>query len=212
MRGYAQVKRPVKLLCWPTFGMRTSVWRLQIVPAFGLFGSVGLAAVAWWLYGAGWLGYDAGFGLVGGQALTHGDWPARGAAYPPLPTGHPLVYLGTVPLALLGNEGVALFQAIVFLGFGAIGVASFEIGRRLFNVYVGAAFSFVLLTRPSLIALLHEGSTDLVFLAVLLCAGARLIASPTRPGVVMALIATAGLLRPEAWVFAGLYLLAGWTR
>jgi hypothetical protein len=66
-------------------------------------------------------------------------------------------------------------------------------------LFVGSSFAFLLYAARAYV--------DVPFLAIVLWAAALEARSPRRGRAVMALLAVAGLLRPEAWVLAGAYWL-----
>src|SRR5204863_260671 len=81
-----------------------------------------------------------------------------------------------------------------------------------FSVADGPAVAAAAFTGSSFALLLYavRAYVDVPFLALVLWAGALEAARPRRGPLVMGLLALAGLLRPEAWVLAGLYWL--WCR
>ncbi len=101
---------------------------------------------------------------------------------------------------------------------------AFALGRELFSPWAGVVAALVVLTRPAmerdaLLAYQDVPFAALVVGAVLLEARARRrttltpsASSGTGGTPVLALLAVAGLLRPEAWVLAGLYALWLWPR
>jgi hypothetical protein len=96
---------------------------------------------------------------------------------------------------------------LVLLSFGALVWLSYVLGARLFNPWVGVVTALVVVTRPALLRDALLGYQDLWFMclvigAVILEAGRRRRGLP-----VLVLLAVAGLIRPEAWVLAGLYWL-----
>ena len=65
----------------------------------------------------------------------------------------------------------------------------------------------MLATRPSLVNEAQYGSSDLWFLALLATALLVEVRTPRRREVVLSLMAVAGLIRTEAWVLSGAYVL-----
>jgi hypothetical protein len=88
--------------------------------------------------------------------------------------------------------------------------ATFRLGTRVFGRWPGAAAALFVGTSTSLLLYAARGYVDVPFLALVLWAAALEAARPRRGRLVMALLALAGLLRPEAWVLAGAYWL--WCR
>ena len=87
---------------------------------------------------------------------------------------------------------------------------TYRLGAELFHPWVGVVAALVVLTRPAMERDALIGYQDMPF-AVLVIGAVLLEARRPRRGVaVLALLALAGLLRPEAWVLAGLYWLYLW--
>lgn len=163
--------------------------------------------------GVGFANYDTLYALTWGRQLAHGQDPQY--AIPIAPTPHPLMEaLGvlTGPLGPHPAEQVAVWVGYVALA--ACGYLIYRIGATWFNRPAGLIAAAILLTRTPILSYGARAYIDLPFLALML--GALLIESRrARAGApVLALLALAGLLRPEAWVFAGGYwlYLALWGR
>ena len=87
--------------------------------------------------------------------------------------------------------------------------STYRLGAELFSPWVGVVAALVVLTRPAIERDALIGYQDMPFAALVSARccwrrGARGAASPC------SLLALAGLLRPEAWVLAGLYWLYLW--
>ncbi len=93
------------------------------------------------------------------------------------------------------------------LSLAALTAGSYALGRTLFGrwpgllgaLFVGSSFAFLLYAVRAFV--------DVPFLALVVWAAALEAARPRRGLAPMVLLAIAGLLRPEAWVLAGLYWL-----
>ncbi len=171
------------------------------VAAFALLTVV---AVAVWALVRTYPNYDAYYHLDWGRELLHGHKPTFGAYK--APTEHPL-YLG-ISAVLAGVFGDHADRALVLLGvlsMVALVWAVFRTGRAVFGTWQGAVAA--LLTGSSFALLLYvaRAYVDMPFLAVVLWAAALEAERPRRGAPVMALLAVAGLLRPEAWLLAGAY-------
>jgi len=169
-----------------------------------------LSVVIRLVYGRGWEHYDAIYSLIWGGELAGGHKPPDIGALAS-PTEHPLAnFVGMLLSPLRFAHQLALLELISVVSLAAIGYFAFRLGQTLFNVAVGAAFALILLTAPFLVSQTLESSSDVPFLALVLAAVA-LEAQRTRRGwQVMALLALAGLLRPEAWLLAAAYWLWLW--
>jgi hypothetical protein len=156
--------------------------------------------------GVGFANYDTLYALVWGQQLARGETPQYGI--PVAPTPHPLVEALGFVLAPLGPHAAS--QTVVALGFlalAACGWAVYRLGSLWFNRAAGAVAALLLMTRVGILSYGVRAYVDVPYLLLVLCA---LIVETNRRragALVLALLAIAGLLRPEAWVFAGLYWL-----
>jgi hypothetical protein len=173
----------------------------------GIVAVPAIALAAWLAYGSGFVDYDAVYALVWGDDLAHGHRP------PDLdsrhsPTSHPLATLLSVPLSQLGSGALGVLQAASLLSFGALGWAAYRLGERTFGRPTGALFAAILLTRPLLVKQALSANVDVPFVALVLGAAAMEAGRPRRGWPVLALLAVAGLLRPEAWLLAVAY--AAW--
>ncbi len=154
--------------------------------------------------GVGFANYDTLYALVWGQQAARGETPQYGI--PVAPTPHPLVEaLGfvTAPLGPRAMERVAV--ALGFLALSACGWAVYRLGALWFNRPTGALAAVVLLTRVETLSYGVRAYVDLPYLALVLGALVVETRRPRAGAPVLALLALAGLLRPEAWVFSGVY-------
>lgn len=167
--------------------------------------SLALAVAATLVYGRGYLGFDAGWAMLWGDQLAAGQLPdfhATGA-----PTPHPLANVAAALLSPLGDAAGPVFVALGALSFGLLTVASYLLGSRLFGRLAGVLFAAIVFTRAELVALQGEAPIDVPFLAFVVLGAALEAERPRRGGAVLALLGLAGLLRPEAWLFAAAYAL-----
>jgi hypothetical protein len=156
--------------------------------------------------GVAFANYDTLYALVWGQQLSSGEDPQY--AIPIAPTPHPLVEaLGAVlgPLGPRTATDVTLWLA--YLALSTCGYLVYRLGTQWFNRPAGLVAALVLLTRTPILSYGSRAYIDIPFVALML--GAMLMESRrARAGApVLLLLAFAGLLRPEAWVFSGLYWL-----
>jgi hypothetical protein len=150
--------------------------------------------------------YDPYANLVWGSALAHGDIPD--VQEPLAPTPHPLMIAAGALLSPFGTAGEHIYSIVILLAFAALLVASFRIGRATLGTgpaYAGAALTAV---SPALAVLVVGAGTDVPFLALVAWALSIEVIAPGRhPHRVLVLLTLAGLLRPEAWLLAGAFLL-----
>src|SRR5712664_3587576 len=173
--------------------------RVRVVLAVGA-GAVALRLIS----GVGFANYDTLYALAWGGQLSRGELPAYDV--PIAPTPHPLIEALGVVLSPLGPPAVAdVTVALGFLALAACGWVVYALGSRWFGRAAGALAALVLLTRVPILSYGVRAYVDLPYMLLLLSA---LLVESRRPraGVpVLALLALAGLLRPEAWAFSALY-------
>ncbi len=186
-------------------GLRTDVGSLPVrlaTPLAIVAGAVLLRVIS----GVGFANYDTLYALVWGQQLTRGETPQYGI--PIAPTPHPLVEaLGVVAAPLGPHAASQITVALGFLALSACGWAVYRLGALWFNRPAGAVAALLLLTREPILSYGVRAYVDVPYLLLVLSA---LIVETRRRRAgapVLALLALAGLLRPEAWVFSGLYWL-----
>lgn len=163
------------------------------------------------LCGVGFANYDTLYALAWGGQLARGEVPAYGVKIAPTP--HPLVeLLGVVltPLSARTIENVVV--ALGFLALAGCGWVIYRLGREWLGKASGAFAALILLTRVPLLSYGTRAYIDVPYLLLVLCA--LLVETRRRRAgtPVLVLLALAGLLRPEAWVFSALYwvYLTGW--
>lgn len=165
-------------------------------------GLIALAIYAF--FGHAFPNYDSVYALVWGDDLASGRSPDYEA--PLAPTPHPLAIFAGVLLSPLGS-GLAegLYLALVLLGFGALVVGLFRLGSESFATAVGVLGAAIFLTRVPPLNFGIRGYVDLPTVALIVWAAVLEARRPRRGVPVLVLIGLAGLLRPEAWLFAAAY-------
>jgi hypothetical protein len=165
--------------------------------------SAALAAIVWLVAApARFLNYDTEYALLWGHDLVHGRTPDYDVPFAPTP--HPLATL----VGMLGSE--TIFEVLAFLALGILGWLVFALGRAWFNTATGVLAALIVLTREPVLSYGVRAYVDIPYICLLL--GALLIETRrSRAGTpVLVLLALAGLLRPEAWLFAGAYAVWLW--
>jgi hypothetical protein len=164
-----------------------------------------VTAVLLVVFPVGFPNYDTIYALVWGRELAHGVSPDYGAALPPTP--HPLADLLGLIATPLGNGAVTLTMVVAYASLGLIGYLVYRLGSLWFDRWIGAVAAAIVLTRAPYLSNGLRAYVDLPYIA--LCLGALAIESkrPRAGWPVLALLVPAGLLRPEAWLFAGAYWL-----
>ncbi len=160
------------------------------------------AMVGFFLYPT-YSNYDSLYSLLWGRELLDGSLPSFDAYR--APTQHPLWVVICVPLAALGLPGDRVLLAICVLSFVAMVAGMYRLGKASFGWVVGLVAALLVLSRLDFPFLAARGYVDVPYLALILWAAALEAQRGKRGGIVWVLLTLAGLLRPEAWLLAGLY-------
>jgi len=165
----------------------------------------GVTAALLLVFPYGFPNYDTIYALVWGRELAHLESPDYGAALPPTP--HPLTDLIGLVSTPLGDGAITVTMIVAYLSLALIGFFVYRLGAIWFDRWIGAVAAVIVLTRAPFLSNGLRAYIDLPYIA--LCLGALLIeAKKPRAGwPVLALLALASLLRPEAWLFAIAYWL-----
>jgi hypothetical protein len=166
---------------------------------------VGVAVALRVVFNTTYLNYDARYALLWARDIVRGHTPDYTARFAPTP--HPLSTAWSLLAYPFGQSGDQLIVWGTLLAFGVVVYLAYRLGAELFSPAVGVVTALIVLTRPALDRDVALGYQDVPF-AALIVGAALLEAQRRRRGApVLALLAVAGLLRPEAWVLAGLYWL-----
>ncbi|HEX5713711.1 MAG TPA: hypothetical protein VFX85_10395 [Solirubrobacterales bacterium] len=178
---------------------RVSSW---LVPAAWV---AAVTAALLLLFPVGFPNYDTIYALVWGRELAHGLSPDTGSALPPTP--HPLTELLGLVTTPLGGGAITVTMVVAYAVLGLIGFFVYRLGAIWFDRWVGGVAAAIVLTRAPFLSNGLRAYIDLPYIA--LCLAALLVEAkrPRAGWPVLVLLALAGLLRPEAWLFAGVYWL-----
>lgn len=151
------------------------------------------------------LSVDARYSLAWGAELMRGHVPDLAA--PELTTPHPLPILVAALMAPLGPEAASdAYALLMVMSFGLLLYAAFRVSRGLGGLAAGTIAVLLIATRPRVDFFAAHGFVDVPFTALVLLAAAAGAQAPRRnAGRALALLAVAGLLRPEAWGLSLLY-------
>jgi hypothetical protein len=171
--------------------------------------TLALGLVAWALAARGLVNYDTLYALVWGRDLTHGTLPDYDIALAPTP--HPLATLAGAILSVLGAKG-AIDATIVFafVWLGALAYVTYRLGEAWINKAAGVLAAAIILTRRPVLDFGARAYVDLPYLVLLLGALLTETRKPRAGAPVLGMLAIAGLIRPEAWLFSAAYVL--WLR
>jgi hypothetical protein len=187
----------------PRPSSRAAGWRARLAAPLAVLLGAALLRV---LGGVGFANYDTLYALAWGGQLARGETPAYWT--PIAPTPHPLVEAVGLVLYPLGASAVrAVTVALGFLALAGCAWVVYALGARWFGRAAGALAAAIFITR---VPVLSDGVRAYIDLPYLLFLLAALLVESRRPRAgapVLGLLALAGLLRPEAWAFSGLYWL-----
>jgi hypothetical protein len=149
--------------------------------------------------------YDSFYALLWGRDLLHAHLPDfrvyRG------PTEHPLAIAFGMLCSIFGEGGARLMVLGSIASFIALVAGLYRLGRLCFGPVVGVVAGLLVLSRFFLENLAAQGYLDISYVALIVWAVVLEVERPRRGTPVLATLAAAGLLRPDAWVLAGVYWL-----
>ncbi len=177
-------------------------WAARLAP--GAITAVAVAALLDVVYGPWYLNYDARYALLWARDIAHGFTPEYTADFAPTP--HPLQTAFGLLALPFGAASDDVLTWAVLLSFGALVYLTYALGRQLFSPWVGVVAALVVLTRPALQRDALIAYQDVPFAALVVAAVLLEARKPRRGAAVLVVLAVAGLLRPEAWVLSGLYV------
>jgi hypothetical protein len=193
--------------------------RLRAVPeavwARGAFALVCVAAAIGALVYPTYPIYDSDYALLWGREALHLQ-PLSFQVYR-APTEHPLSIAFGALLSPLGQHAERVMILATIASFLAIVAGIYRLGRVVFTPLVGAIAAALLLSRFNLSFLAVRGYVDIPYMAAVIWAAALEAQHPRRGTPVFLLLLAAELMRPDAWLIAGLYFLwcagpASWRR
>ena len=149
--------------------------------------------------------YDTYYTLIWGKEL--GNWQLPDYDVFRTPTPHPLSTLvawGMAPFGTASDRILVLASLFGLLGFY---IVTFVFCERLLGRTIALLAVAVMLTRTDMQLLALRAMFDLPFYLMVFGAALLELRRPRCGWPVLALLALAGLLRPEAWLLAGVYWL-----
>jgi hypothetical protein len=164
--------------------------------------AVALAALVALVFGGhAFVNYDTAYALLWARDLGAGRLPDLEIELAPTP--HPLANVLGIGASAHAAELAVLFSV------GVCAVLVFALARRWSGPVAGVVAAALFLTREPVLSFGLRAYVDLPYLALVL--GALLAVVDRRsPRLVLGLLALAGLLRPEAWLFGVAYV--AWRR
>ena len=149
--------------------------------------------------------YDSYYSLLWGREVLDLQTPTFEGFR--VPTEHPLAIAAGAVLSLFGEVGDRLWIAVIFASFLWLIWGVYRLGQVAFTPLVGGIAAVLVLTRFDFGFLAARGYIDIPYMALVMWAAVLEARTPRRGAPVLVLLALAGMLRPEAWVLAGLYWL-----
>ena len=149
--------------------------------------------------------YDSIYSLLWGREILDLSTPTFDAFR--APTQHPLSNIVGAVLSLFGTSGDRIWIALCIASLIVLLVGLYRLGRDLFSPVVGALAALLLASRLDFAFLAARGYIDTAFLAFVVWAAVLEVQRPRRGLAPLILLSLAGLLRPEAWLLAGIYYL-----
>jgi hypothetical protein len=150
--------------------------------------------------------YDYAFVLASAQDVLEGRSTGYGVAvFSPVP--HPLSLLLALVAVPFGDGAFAIFAVLGLAALGLLCWALVRIGALLGSWPAGLLAAALVFTSPPIFELAARNPGDVGVAALVAAAVAAELARPRRGAPVLVLLGLAGLLRPEAWLLAGLYWL-----
>jgi hypothetical protein len=149
--------------------------------------------------------YDSYYSLLWGREVL--DLQAPFFEGFRVPTEHPLAIAAGALLSLLGEVGDRVWVGMTLATYLWLVWGIYRLGRVAFTPLIGALAALLLLTRFDFAFLAARGYIDVPYMALVVWAAVLEVTRPRRGWPVFLLLGLAGLLRPEAWILAGLYFL-----
>ena len=154
--------------------------------------------------------YDSYYSLLWGREVL--DLEVPGFEGFRVPTEHPLAIAAGAVLSLFGEAGDRMFIAVILASFLWLIWGVYRLGRASFTPLIGGVAAALVATRFDFGFLAARGYIDIPYMALVVWAAVLEADRPRRGVPVFVVLALAGMLRPEAWVLAGLYWLwMSWT-
>src|SRR3989440_1713608 len=178
-------------------------WARRALPDVLAAAAVALLILAW--FGHAFLNYDTFYALLWGDDLVHGRTPQYEVPFAPTP--HPLATVVGAGASLVGDAGEGVMLGVVLFAIGWLVVGIPRLGREAFAWPVGLLGAAIFATRVPPLNYGIRGYVDLPAIALIVWAAVLEVRRPRRGWPVLLLLALAGLLRPEAWLFIAVYWL-----
>jgi hypothetical protein len=172
---------------------------------YALTAAGALAVLAVFLVYRTYPNYDTYYTLVWGKELA--NWQLPDYEVFRTPTPHPLAtFVGWV-MAPFGAASDRILVLASLFGLLAFYVVTFVFTERLLGRWIALIAVALMVTRTDMQMLALRATFDLPFYLMVFGAALLELRRPRCGWPVLVVLALAGLLRPEAWLFAGAYWL-----
>ncbi len=164
-----------------------------------------VSAVLLAIFPKGFPNYDTIYYLLWGREIAEGMSPDYGA--PLAPTPHPLYDLLGAVLSPLGDGAITVAVVLAYVSLGLLAWLVYRLGAAWLDRPIGLLAAFLVMTSAPVLSNGLRAYIDIPYMVFVLAA---LLIETRRPRAgwpVLVLLTLAGLLRPEAWLFAGFYFL-----
>src|SRR5215216_1853692 len=178
-------------------------WDHRLTYALAALGA--LVVVAVFIVYRTYPNYDTYYTLVWGKELANWQLPDYDVFRTPTP--HPLSTLVAWGMAPFGTASDRILVLASLFGLLAFYVVAFVFCERLLGRVIALLAVGVLLTRTDMQLLALRAMFDLPFYLMIFGAALLELRRPRCGWPVLVVLALAGLLRPEAWLLAGVYWL-----
>jgi hypothetical protein len=177
-----------------------------MLPALAVI--AGLPALLALIYRPSYVNYDARYSMLWARDVIHGHTPDYTGAFAPTP--HPLqTLLGGLTL-IFGDHSAHAMVALTLLSLGALTWLVYRLGAELVSPAAGVLAAVVVASRPPFDRFALIGYQDLGFAMLVALALLLELRRPRRGPAVLAVLALAGLMRPDAWLLSVLYVAYLW--
>lgn len=186
------------------FGWITRTFENRAVE-YGLWAAILIGLVLFTAVRPMYPNYDTAYALVWGDQIAHGHLPDFEVFKTPTP--HPLFNLYTAALSFTGNAAIPILLYLSLAMYVALLAGIYRLVQLKISTVAAFATVLVLLTRTDLLAFAFRSMLDIPFLLMIVWAAVLELMRPRRGTAPLVLLTLAGLLRPEAWLLAGIYWL-----
>lgn len=172
---------------------------------YGIFIGLFVLLLGFTIYRPMFPNYDTYYALIWGDEMAHFRLPDYDVFKTPTP--HPIFNVYTALLSPLGGAAIHVLTILSLAMYVGLLYGVYRLVKQQVGTLVAFFTLLVLLTRTDLMAFAFRSMLDIPFLLMVVWASVLEVQRPRRGLAPLILLSLAGLLRPEAWLMAGLYWL-----